>query len=172
LTGDRVRRIGVLVAVVWCAAAQAAPGRPTSARLLEGVRAFQAADYARALEEFTAVQQARDAPPDVAFYLGPTLYKLGRYEDALEVLAPSRGSDGLADFYLGQTYYQLRLYRQARGVFAALRGRGLGPRLGAAADAYVTLVDQLFAAAPVEPAVDAYLERGRALLGAGRPRSR
>src|SRR5262249_42359424 len=76
-------------------------------------------------------------------------------------------ADALSGFYLGQTYYQLRLYRKARAAFVALRGRGLGPRLDAAAETYVTLIDALYAA-PVAPAsIESYRARGAELVAAG-----
>src|SRR5262249_40545254 len=102
-------------------------------------------------------------------YLGPTLYKLGRYEDALAVfLAGVPTTDALARFYLAQTYYQLRLYLKARATFVALRDHGLGPKLGAAADTYVTLIDPLYATPPPEATIAAYQASGQALLGAGK----
>jgi tetratricopeptide (TPR) repeat protein len=159
-----LRAAAIAVACAWCLSAAAAPPR-----LLDGVRAFQAGDYARALADFEAVAQAPDPPPDMAFYLGPTLYKLGRYEEALAVFVAARAAtaDALSSFYVGQTYYQLRLYRKARAVFVALRGRGLGPRLAAAAETYVALVDALDAAPVAPAAIDSYRARGQKLLAAG-----
>jgi tetratricopeptide (TPR) repeat protein len=162
-----VRAAILLVGLAWSTLAAAAP---TPSRLLEGVRAFQARDYTAALADFEAVAQEPGAPPDLAFYLGPTLYKLGRYQDALAVFlaAPMRG-DALANFYLGQTYYQLGLYRKARLTFMTLRARGLGPRLAAAAETYVALIDALYAVPPARAAIEAYRAEGQRLLDAGRP---
>jgi tetratricopeptide (TPR) repeat protein len=147
-----------------------AAAEPTPARLLDGVRAFQARDYVAALADFEAVARRPDAPPDLAFYLGPTLYKLGRYQDALAVFLAARGpGDALDGFYLGQTYYQLGLYRKARTTFAALRKGGLGPRLAAAAETYVALIDALYAVPPPRAAIEAYRAEGQRLADAGRP---
>jgi tetratricopeptide (TPR) repeat protein len=158
-----VQRFVIAVVLVWAVAARAAPPR-----LIDGVRAFQAGDYARALIEFEAVGRAPDPPPDLAFYLAPTLYKLGRYEDALATfLGAGAPGDALSGFYRAQTYYQLRLYRKARAAFLALRGLGLGPRLDAAAGTYVGLVDALYAARPPRAAVDAYRARAEELRAAG-----
>jgi tetratricopeptide (TPR) repeat protein len=157
-----LRAVTIACLLAWSVSAAAAP-----ARLLDGVRAFQAGDYPRALAEFEAVARAPDAPPDLAFYIGPTLYKLGRYEDALAVFLGAGGAtDALSGFYLAQTYYQLHLYRKARAVFIGLRG-GLGPRLGAAADTYVSLIDALYAARPPESAIAAYRAEGQRLRAAG-----
>jgi len=161
-----VRTVAIALVVFVSAGAVA---EPTSTRLLDGVRAFQAGDYASALADFEDVGARPDAPADLAFYLGPTLYKLGRYTDALDVFLRARGNaDLLSGFYLAETYYRLGLYRKARGLFVDLRARGLGPRLGAAADLHVQLIDALFAAAPPAAAIDSYLAQGRKLVAAGR----
>jgi len=165
-----LRAVAIVCVLAWCVSAAAGPDRATAGHLLDGVRAFQAGDYPRALAEFETVARAPDAPPDLAFYLGPTLYKLGRYQDALAAfLGAGAGGDALSGFYLAQTYYQLHLYRKARGVFVALRGRGLGPRLAAAAETYVALIDALYAARPLDAAIAAYRAEGQRLHDAGRP---
>ena len=159
----------LLVLLLTVTTAAGSPEGPTSSHLRNGVKAFQAADYPRALQEFEAVARAADAPPDLSFYLGPTLYKLGRYQDALAAfIAAGPPADALARFYLGQTYYQLRLYRKARDVFMGLRARGLGPRLGAAADEYVALIDRLYVNPPPDSAISAYVTTGQALASAGK----
>lgn len=139
----------------------------TPRHLLAGVRAFKAQHYEEALVELKIVARATDAPDDLAFYLGPTLYKLGRYQDALDVFLGSKASrDTLTDFYLAQTYYRLALYRSARGVFADLRTRGLGPALDAAAAEYVAEIDRGYSRAPQPVVVEAYVAQGMALADA------
>jgi tetratricopeptide (TPR) repeat protein len=161
-----VRSVAIALVLLLSAGAAA---EPTSTRLLDGVRAFQGGDYERALAAFEDVGARADAPADLAFYLGPTLYKLGRYTEALDVFLRARGDvDLLSGFYLAQTYYRLGLYRKARGLFVELRARGLGPRLGAAADLHVQLIDALFTAGPSAAAIDSYLTQGRKLVAAGR----
>jgi tetratricopeptide (TPR) repeat protein len=133
----------------------------TARHLLLGVRAFKAERYAEALVELRLVARAPDAPADLAFYLGPTLYKLQRYDEALAVFAGSRADrDALTDFYLGQTCYQLRLFRKARAVFAELRARGLGPALHDAAGRYVATVDAAYQTPPTVASIDYYLAEG------------
>ncbi len=133
----------------------------TARHLLLGVRAFKAEHYVEALVELRLVARAPDAPADLAFYLGPTLYKLQRYDEALAVFVGSRGvPDALTAFYLGQTYYQLRLFRKARAVFAELRARDLGPTLHDAAGRYVAAVDAGYQTAPAATSIDYYLAEG------------
>lgn len=141
----------------------------TARHLLAGVRAFKAGKYEDALVELRVVARATDAPADLAFYLGPTLYKLGRYREAIAVFVTSRAArDGLSDFYLGQAYYQLKLYRKAREVFAGLRMRGLGPTLDAAAARYVDAVDVAYKAPPETRTIDVYIAQA-AEIAAGDP---
>jgi len=133
----------------------------TARHLLAGVHAFKDGRYAEALVELRVVARAPDAPDDLAFYLGPTLYKLGRYAEALDVFVTSRAAaDALTDFYRGQTYYQLRMFRKARATFAALRSGGLGPALDDAAGRYVDQVDAAYRSSPAIDAIDYYIEQG------------
>jgi hypothetical protein len=167
----------MLALAVLCAgtfaAADVVPVAPlpssTARHLLSGVRAFKQGRYEEALVELRVVARAPDAPADLAFYLGPTLYKLGRHREALVVFVTSRApADALTRFYLGETYYQLALYRNARAVFVALRSSGIGPALDAAASRYVASIDAVYARPPEPATIDVYLEQGLA-LGAGEP---
>ena len=148
---------------VTCATASADDGS-TSRHLLAGVRAFREARYEEALVELRVVAHAPDAPSDLAYYLGPTLYKLGRYREALGVFVASPAADdALTDLYLGETYYQLRMYRKARAIFSRLRVRGMGPVLDEAAGRYVDAIDLVYATPPSDAAIDAYLEEASAI---------
>lgn len=158
-----MRALGLAIAVVLtCAAPARADGGTSTARhLLAGVRAFQAEHYEEALVELRLVARAPDAPPDLAFYLGPTLVKLGRHREALQVFLRSPvARDTLSDFYLGEAYYQLKLYRKARAVFAGLRAHGLGPALDEAAAKFVAAVDDVYRTAPAPATIDYYLQQG------------
>jgi FimV-like protein len=155
----------VLVALGVCAEVRAEDSS-TPRHLLRGVHAFKDGRYDEALVELRLVARAPDAPPDLAFYLGPTLYKLQRYDEALAVFVTSRAApDALTDFYRGETYYQLRLYRKARAVFAGRRARGLGPALDEAAGRYVDAVDTAYKLAPTTASIDYYLAQGLELAG-------
>jgi tetratricopeptide (TPR) repeat protein len=156
-----MRALCVAIAVLVAGAELRADDTTTVRHLLLGVRAFKAERYDEALVELRLVARRPDAPADLAFYLGPTLYKLGRHDEALAVFAGSRAApDALTDFYRGQTYYQVRLYRKARAVFAALRARGLGPALDDAAGRYIAAVDAAYQVPPTSGAVDHYLAQG------------
>jgi hypothetical protein len=137
-------------------------GGSTARHLLAGVRAFKAGHYDEALVELRVVQRAPDAPADLAFYLGPTLVKLGRDREAIDVFVASKAPpDALTDFYLGEAYFRLKLYRKARGVFAGLRSRGLGPALDEAAGRYVAAVDAVYATPPSDASIDYYADQVR-----------
>jgi len=164
------RQLEVAFAVIALAMSATSPARAdtsTTRHLLAGVHAFKEGHYEDALVELRVVARSPDAPADLAFYLGPTLYKLGRYREALAVFVSSTAtSDALTDFYLGETYYQLRLYRKARAVFDGLRARGLGPVLDAAVARYIAMVDALYVRAPTPATIDYYVELGTELAKA------
>ena len=160
---------GIVLCVV--ARARADEARPAASstmgrHLLMGVRAFKDGRYEEALVELRIVARAPDAPADLAFYLGPTLYKLGRHREALATFVTSRAApDALTDFYLGEACYQLKLYRKARAVFAGLRTRGLGPVLDEAAARYVGMIDAAYQAEPGNSTIDYYADQGLELAG-------
>jgi len=151
-----------LPAIAGCciaAVALADDGGATARHLQAGVEAFRDGRYDDALVELRVVQRARDAPPDLAFYLGPTLVKLGRDREAIAVFVASTAPrDLLADFYLGEAYYHERMYRKARATFAGLRAHGLGPVLDDAAGRYVARVDAVYDRAPAQSTIDYYVD--------------
>lgn len=157
-----MRAAWIVLGVVALAVPARADDDSTTRHLLAGVRAFKDARYEDALVELRVVQRAPDAPADLAFYLGPTLVKLGRDREAIAVFVTSRAPrDALSDFYLGEAYYHASLYRKARAVFAGLRSRGLGPVLDEAAARYVAAVDAVYLAPPSDALVDTYLAQAR-----------
>ena len=134
----------------------------TTRHLMAGVAAFQKGAYEEALVELRVVARAADAPADLAFYLGPTLYKLGRYREALGVFVTSPAApDELTTLYLGETYYQLGLYRKARAVFAGLHAQRLGPVIDDAVLRYVAAIDAAYREPPSAKAIDAYIDQAR-----------
>jgi hypothetical protein len=156
-------RFACIAAVLVVAAySHADDGGSTSRHLWAGVRAFKDARYEEALVELRIVQRSADAPPDLAFYLGPTLVKLGRGREAIDVFVASTAPrDAVADFYLGEAYYRAKLYRKARDLFAGLRSRGLGPALDEAAARYVAAVDAVYVAPPSDATIDYYVDTAR-----------
>ena len=152
----------VLVISLGAGGPARADSSTTTRHLLAGVQAFQNGAYEEALVELRVVARAADAPADLAFYLGPTLYKLGRYREALAVfLGSSAAPDELTTLYVGETYYQLGLYRKARVVFAGLHARGLGPVIDEAAVRYVAAIDLAYREPPTAQAIDAYIAQAR-----------
>jgi tetratricopeptide (TPR) repeat protein len=153
---------------------QAQAAGTTTAHLLAGVRAFREKRFAEALVEFRFVERAPNAPAELAFYLGPTLYELGRYVEALRVLsAEQTGRDPLGDFYLATTLYRLRLYHAARKTFRELHRSAIGPRLRDAAATHASRLDVVLAEPPGKETIaaliaqsQAAIERGDALVGA------
>jgi len=159
-------RIAAIACVMIALGASARADDVTNRHLLAGVRAFKAHDYETALVELRVVQRSPEAPSDLAFYLGPTLVKLGRDREAIDVFVTSKApADALADFFLGEAYYHAKLYRKARGVFAQLRTRGLGPALDEAAARYVAAVDNAYEMTSGDALIDAYLALAREAAG-------
>lgn len=133
----------VLVADVRVAGADPATVGDAGAHLLAGVRAFRADRHEEALREFRLVEQAGGSE-DLALYLGPTLYKLERFEEARAVLARAHRAgvrDAVADYYLGLSYQRLGLGRLARAIFSSLDVDSAGPRLAAGAARFVAAID-------------------------------
>lgn len=117
---------------------------PVTEHLLAGVRAFRAGRFDTALVEFRRVEQSGGAT-DLALYLGPTLYKLDRLEEARVVLAAyhrSGARDSVADYYLGLSYYRLGFLRLARETFLALDVHEAGPKLAEGARRFVAEIDR------------------------------
>jgi len=151
------RALLVVVAIGWLGTARA-DDSSTARHLMAGVQAFKDGRYEEALVELRVVANAPDAPPDLAFYLGPTLVQLGRDDEAIDVFLGSKASrDELTDFYLGEAYYHLKLYRKARAVFAGLRSRGLGPVLEQGAARYVASIDAVYQQPPRGETIDYYV---------------
>lgn len=122
------------------------------AQLLDGVRAFRAEQYESALEIFRRVEGAA-ARPDIGFYLGMALHKLGRHADALsEFRAAHRAGlrEPVADYYRAVSCYRMGLYERARGGFRALLQPAaaetgapqLGPRLLTGAERFLAALDR------------------------------
>jgi tetratricopeptide (TPR) repeat protein len=136
----------VVVALVLAGVAARADG--VDGHLLAGARAFRAQQYETALGEFQKVEKTGGAP-DLALYLGPTLYKLGRVDEARQVLARMHRHgpvDAVADYYLGLCWHRLGLLRLARTVFAAVDAGDAGPKLAAGAARFVADIDAHVAA--------------------------
>jgi tetratricopeptide (TPR) repeat protein len=133
--------------LLCCATISRADG--VNEHLLAGARAFRAQRYDVALTEFRLVERGGGAA-DLAIYLGPTLYKLGRLDEARQVLARAHRSgsvDAVAEYYLGLAWYRLGLVRLARSVFVSIDARDAGPKLAEGAAHFVADIDAHAAAA-------------------------
>jgi tetratricopeptide (TPR) repeat protein len=142
-----------LLAVVLLLSAVVADAQGVDPHLLAGARAFRAQQYTTALEEFRIVERA-GGTADLALYLGPTLYKLGRIDEARLVLARAHRAgtaDAVSNYYLGLCWYRLGLVRVARQLFVTLDPREAGPKLADGAARFVAEIDArpMAAAAPL-----------------------
>jgi tetratricopeptide (TPR) repeat protein len=154
--------LGLLLATAGTARAD------VTAELLRGARAFRAGRYVEALEHFQSAERAGPVA-DLALYMGPTFYKLGRFEEALAMLSRMRRTgtrDAVAEYYLGLCRERLGLLVLARQVFAELDREAAGPRLAEGATRFLADIERRTAAATGGAA--ALLARAEA-LASGRP---
>jgi tetratricopeptide (TPR) repeat protein len=138
-----ILRLLSLVALVM-AAAHAFADEGMNEHLLAGVRAFRSERYEAALVEFQKVQQS-EATADLALYLGPTFYKLGRFDDARRVLSAlhrAGAADSVADYYLALSYYRLGFLRLARAFFLRMDTRDAGPKVAEGATRFIAEIDR------------------------------
>jgi tetratricopeptide (TPR) repeat protein len=136
----------VLLSLLLTGTVGPASANPSSVteHLLAGVRAFRAGRFDSALVEFRQVEQLGGAS-DLALYLGPTLYKLDRLQEARAVLAAyhrTGARDPVADYYLGLSYYRFGFLRLARETFLALDAHEAGPQLAEGARRFVAEIDR------------------------------
>ncbi len=146
-------RLAFAVLLCWATTSRA---DGVNEHLLAGARAFRAQRYDVALAEFRLVERAGGAP-DLAIYLGPTLYKMGRLDEARQVLGRAHRSgsiDAVAEYYLGLSWYRLGLVRLARSVFASIDARDAGPKLAEGAAHFVADIDARAAATATTPLLD------------------
>ncbi|MFO0577192.1 MAG: hypothetical protein U1A78_24565 [Polyangia bacterium] len=146
------------------AQSQAQSQAQTQLLLLDGVRAFRAEQYDSALVLFRRIESAA-ARPDIGFYLGMVLHKLGRHGEALVAFRAAQRaglSESVADYYRAVSCFRLGQLERARAGFRALLqpspapGAGgpdpaappLGPRLLQGAERFVAAIER---AAPSSP---------------------
>lgn len=94
----------------------------------EGISAFQARNYAQAVEEFRGVVEAQPDWPGGHRMLGQSLLKLGRSQEALTHLrkAYDLGPDDVAiQLILGQAYVQTGRYRDAAELLGGINAASL-----------------------------------------------
>jgi tetratricopeptide (TPR) repeat protein len=133
----------LLVAALVLGAPPAAADNAIEAHLLAGARAFRAQKYEAALAEFREVERA-GGTPDLPLYLGPTLYKAGRIDEArvvLDRMHRSGQTDAVAEYYLGLCWYRLGLVRLARALFSTIDSAAAGPKLAEGASRFIADID-------------------------------
>lgn len=98
-------------------------------QLVSGAHHFREGRYEEALVEFRVAAKlgARDAPA----YVGASLVKLERFEDAIEAFGgrDGAGSDALLDYYRALACYGARLYACAAEILAGVGKERSGPKL-------------------------------------------
>src|SRR6516225_9338445 len=135
--------------------------------LLAGARFFKEGRFAEALVEFRVAQKA--GSEDALWYVGATLQKLGRCEEALEAFAAAdpTSHDALLDYYRALACYDARLYLCADKLLASVRDRS-GPRIAALVQEVRAKIAVALSGGPSTDAIDWYHQRAGEALGQGR----
>lgn len=147
------------------------------ASLLEGIRQFRAEHYDDSLRLFRLVATEHQ-PPDIGFYLGMALHKLGRHVEALTAFRAAQRAglhEPVADYYAALSCYRLGMWARARIEFSALintaglptPGHGdagmppLGPRLLGGARSFLASIPNVPSGleGTPDPAADNWLRR-------------
>ncbi len=159
----RIVRLGIIAIALLASRLEAQPApekeAPAAAGrglLFDGVRAFRAERYEEALTLFQRIAAAGQAP-DIGFYLGMSLHKLGRHAEALAAFRAARRSglrEPVADYYQAVSCYRLGMLERARQGFRALgaplvpkepgtpaKGPVLGPRLQLGAQRFLQAIE-------------------------------
>jgi tetratricopeptide (TPR) repeat protein len=153
------------VLALLLAAAPAAP--PSEPHLVAGADAFRAEAYEKALVEFRVAEALGSA--EAAWYAAASLLKLGRAEDAVEAFVLAERSnraagDALLEVYRGQACYAAQLLLCADRWFESAEARA-GPRLTPQLKGLRAAIRDALRTDQVEPAIDRFLDRARALQG-------
>ncbi|MCS6915536.1 MAG: hypothetical protein RMK29_00485 [Myxococcales bacterium] len=136
--------------------------------LLRGVRAFRAERYEEALAIFRRLE-AQGEVREIGFYVGTTLHKLGRHEEALGAFrAAARAGlrEPVAAYYQALSCYRLGMLQRARLGFASLvQGEASpGPRLREGARRFLQHIEAALPGLPPGPRYAAVLAHAQAML--------
>jgi tetratricopeptide (TPR) repeat protein len=127
-------------------------------QLVSGARHFREGRYEEALVEFRVAAKlgARDAPA----YVGASLVKLERFEDAIEAFGgrDGAGSDALLDYYRALACYGARLYACAAEILAGV-GERSGPKLAEQAAKLRADIAARLAVEPTPATIEWYADR-------------
>jgi tetratricopeptide (TPR) repeat protein len=138
-----------------------------------GIAHFRAGDYGRALVDLSVAARAPGADPAVHLYLGYSLYKLDRFEEASAEVRRALGADPSLDgplprFYLGLSLHRRRLYLTSREELVRVVEISGPSRLAAQATEFLRAIDLAVAKAFPDTA-HAYHAMGLRALAAERP---
>jgi tetratricopeptide (TPR) repeat protein len=135
--------------------------------LLAGADHFRAGRYADAVVEFRVAE--RQGAAEASAYVGASLLKLGRPEDAVEAFAtaPATG-DPLLEYYRALACHEARLYVCADEILSGIGGRA-GPRIAAEVARLRVGVAAALRDEPERATVEWYRNRCTVLRAAGRP---
>lgn len=153
--GRRRRGVGLILLLL-----AALSGGPRAAadeaqqELLAGVRAFRGGRYPEALITFRRLS-AQGAVPEIGFYLGTTLHKLGLHAEALSAFRSAHAAglrEPVGDYYAAVSCFRLGMLERARAGFSALLSsqgeEEAGPRLREGANRFLQAIND----APQPPA--------------------
>ena len=144
----------------------AGPDVPASeSHLIAGAEAFRAETYEKALVEFRVAEALGSS--EASWYVGASLLKLGRAEDAIEAFVLAERSnhsatDALLDVYRGQACYAAQLLLCADRWFESAGARA-GPRLTPQLKALRSAIGDALQKGQIDPAIDRLLDRAGAV---------
>lgn len=161
-------QIGGLLLVLTVLLSSPGSGEKSAAEhLAAGARAFREARYGEALVEFRVAEALGSA--DAEAYVGASLVKLGRAEEAVDAFSGSaEGRDPLLDYYHAIACYEARLYQCADRLLANVGARS-GPRIAEQASKTRAAISAELAKEPAQPTIDWYLARCAERHDGGQP---
>jgi hypothetical protein len=126
--------------------------------LVSGARHFREGRYEEALVEFRVA--AKLGVRQASAYVGASLVKLERFEEAIEAFGVNDGaeSDALLDYYRALACYGARLYACAGEILAAVGDRS-GPKLAEQAAKVRADIAARLAVEPTPAAIEWYATR-------------
>lgn len=147
-------------------------GDDPARHLLSGAEAFQRGAFSEALVEFRVAEQ-RLGPGEATWYLGASLVKLERHDEAVVAFDRAREKapsfrDPVLDYYHALAMYGAHLYLAADALLAEIGDRA-GPKIGdQAARIRIEIASSVKTTSPER--IDWYLAKGGAAIRSNQPR--